>query len=162
MSNEDGTLKEVGVKEALENLKIIGAAKVDIPIKVVISNFCKSKNFQGGENPEEATDTEKAESKEVMAQEKNLSPPQKEVFKKGNSPEDGVPLEEENSENKNPTSATEASKKNKKKKKKAAPATSEDIGKKGEGVEKKEEAKEVLGEVDDNKGENAAEVKPMA
>ena len=98
-----------------------------------------------------------------MPQEKNLSPPQKEVFKKGNSPEEGAPLEEENSENKNPTSAAaEASKKNKKKKKKAAPATSEDIGKKGEGVEKKEEAKEVLGEVDDNKGENAAEVKPMA
>merc|ERR1719362_2036086 len=93
-----------------------------------------------------------------MPQEKNLSPPQKEVFKKGNSPEEGAPLEEENSENKNPTSAAEASKKNKKKKKKAAPATSEDIGKREGGGEESEEAKEVLGEVDDNKGENAAEV----
>ena len=162
MSNEDGTLKEVEVKEALENLKIIEAGKVDIPIKVIISQFCKSKNFQGGENTEEATNTEKAEPKEVVPQEKNLSPPQKEVFKEGNTPEEGAPLEEENSENKNPTSAAEASKKNKKKKKKAAPATSEDIGKKGEGVEKKEDAKEVLGEIDDNKGENAAEVKLLA
>merc|ERR1712037_763994 len=57
------------------------------------------------------------------------------------------------SENKNPATGAEAAKKNKKKKKKkAAPATSEEAEKKGE------EVKEVLGEIDDNKGENAAEV----
>ena len=104
-------------------------------------------------------DMEKAEPTEVVPQEKDVSPPQKEEV---NTPEEGTPLEEENSENKNPTTAAaEASKKNKKKKKKPAPATSEEIGKKGDGDEKKEEAKGVLGEIDDNKGENAAEVKPL-
>ena len=61
----------------------------------------------------------------------------------------------ENSENTNPS---EASKKNKKKKKKPAPATAEEIGKKVDVVEKKEDVKEVLGEIGDNGGENATEV----
>jgi len=61
----------------------------------------------------------------------------------------------ENSENMNPS---EASKKNKKKKKKPAPATAEEIGKKVDVVEKKEDVKEVLGEIGDNGGENATEV----
>ena len=111
----------------------------------------------------EEADTEKAESKEVVPQEKDGSPPQKDVCEEVNIPEEGTPLDEENSENKNPTTAAaEASKKNKKKKKKVAPATSEEVGKKGEGVEKKEEAKEVLGEINDKEGENTAEVKPSA
>ena len=46
MSNEDGTLKEVEVKEAMENLKIIGAAKVDIPIKVN-QQFLQIKELSG-------------------------------------------------------------------------------------------------------------------
>ena len=140
------------MKEELENLKITEAAEVDIPLNNVMIN-CKSKNFQGGEDMTEVADMEKAEPKEVV--------PQKDECTGVNIPEEGSPREEENSENKNPTTvAAEASKKNKKKKKKVAPATSEEIGKKGDGDEKKEKAK-VLGEIDDNKGENVAEVKPF-
>ena len=92
--------------------------------------------------------------------EKEVSPSQKDESEEVNAPEERTPVEEDNSENKNPASgAAEASKKNKKKKKKAAPTNSEEIDKKGVAVEKKEELKEVLGEINDNKGENALEVK---
>ena len=81
--------------------------------------------------------------------------PPKDECKDVHAAEEIVPLDKEDSENKNPASSAEASKKNKKKKKKAAPATSEEVDKKEEEVKK-----EVLGEID-NRGENAAEVKPF-
>ena len=81
--------------------------------------------------------------------------PPKDECKEVHAAEEIVPLDKEDSENKNPASSAEASKKNKKKKKKAAPATSEEVDKKEEEVKK-----EVLGEID-NRGENAAEVKPF-
>ena len=91
-----------------------------------------------------------------VSREEEVSPSQKDESEEINAPEERTPVEEDNSENKNPA---EASKKNKKKKKKAAPTNSEEIDKKGVAVEKKEELKEILGEINDNKGENALEVK---
>ena len=95
---------------------------------------------------------------EDVSREEEVSPSQKDESKEINAPEERIPVEEDNSENKNPA---EASKKNKKKRKKAAPTNSEDIDKKGVAVEKKEELKEILGEINDNKGENALEVKSL-
>jgi len=136
MSHEDGIVE---VKSAVQNLDIKGTT-------------------EGEENKDETTlsDLEKAKAdvpKEVECEVKDLSLPQKEECKEVDDAEEIIPLEKKNSENKNPATGAEASKKNKKKKKKAAPATSEEADKKGEGVKK-----EVLGEIDDNQGENAAEV----
>ena len=109
------------------------------------------------ESKDGATESDlEREKADVESQGKDLSLPQKDDCKEVNVAEERFPLEKENSENKNPATGAEAAKKNKKKKKKkAAPATSEEAEKKGE------EVKEVLGEIDDNKGENAAEVKPF-
>ena len=115
----------------------------------------KSKNVQGAESKDGATESDlEREKADVESQGKDLSLPQKDECKEVNVAEEIIPLEKENSENKNPATGAEAAKKNKKKKKKkAAPATSEEAEKKAE------EVKGVLGEIDDNKGENAAEVK---
>ena len=125
------------------------------------NHLCNLKNFQGGEKRdgtnESNLETENADVlKEVVeAVGNDLSLPQKDELK-GVCAEEKIALENENSENKNPSTGAEASKKNKKKKKKAAPAPSEEAGDKKE----EEVKKAVLGEIDDNKkGENAAEVR---
>jgi len=123
-----------------------------VEMKEVMQNLDIKETAEGGKNKDGATEPELLAEKEVEFEIKDLPLPPKDECKEVIAAKEVIPLDKEDSENKNPASSAEASKKNKKKKKKAAPATSEEVDKTEEEVKK-----EVLGEID-NKGENAVEV----
>ena len=140
MSSSDAVVE---VKEAMTNLDLKEKAKVEAKIAMMLKLDVAKHDFQ----VETGSDTDAVK----VVLEKAM--PQDEKAPQEKKPE--LNISGENSENMNPS---EASKKNKKKKKKPAPATAEEIGKKVDVVEKKEDVKEVLGEIGDNGGENATEV----
>ena len=140
MSSSDAVVE---VKEAMTNLDLKEKAKVEAKIAMMLKLDVAKHDFQ----VETGSDTDAV--KVVL----DKAMPQDEKAPEEKKPE--LNISGENSENMNPS---EASKKNKKKKKKPAPATAEEIGKKVDVVEKKEDVKEVLGEIGDNGGENATEV----
>ena len=140
MSSSDAVVE---VKEAMTNLDLKEKAKVEAKIAMMLKLDVAKHDFQVETVPD--TDAVKVVLDKAM--------PQDEKAPEEKKPE--LNISGENSENMNPS---EASKKNKKKKKKPAPATAEEIGKKVDVVEKKEDVKEVLGEIGDNGGENATEV----
>ena len=140
MSSSDAVVE---VKEAMTNLDLKEKAKVEAKIAMMLKLDVAKHDFQ----VETGSDTDAVK----VVLEKAM--PQDEKAPQGKKTE--LNISGENSENTNPS---EASKKNKKKKKKPAPATAEEIGKKVDVVEKKEDVKEVLGEIGDNGGENATEV----
>ena len=140
MSSSDAVVE---VKEAMTNLDLKEKAKVEAKIAMMLKLDVAKHDFQ----VETGSDTDAVK----VVLEKAM--PQDEKAPEEKKPE--LNISGENSENMNPS---EAPKKNKKKKKKPAPATAEEIGKKVDVVEKKEDVKEVLGEIGDNGGENATEV----